>query len=111
MRYVMVTNWHGYWDKLPGGLAMYTDKMFVPPMSMGRLANGTPTTFLLFSKHPREPLKAWSGTVSDIDVLPRKVSFRVRLRREIRFPRRYTGLADGWYLVEKGTAQPQAGLW
>lgn len=107
----MASNWHGYWDKLPGGIAMYTDSMFVPPMGPGRLASGTPTTFLRFSKYPRRPLKAWSGTVAEIDVLPGKVVFRVRLRREIRFPRRYAGLADGWYLVEQGAAQPPAGLW
>jgi len=107
----MATNWHGYWDRLPGGIAVYTASMLIPPMSMARLKDKTPTTFLLFSKHPRKPLKAWTGTITDIDALDRKVVFRVRLRREVKFPRRHKDLPDGWHILDPGPTGPATGIW
>lgn len=108
----MATNWHDHWGKLPGGLTLYTTSMLVPPMAPQFLREGTPTTFLLFSKGPRRPLKAWSGRVAEISHDPGtiRIAFRVKLSREIRFPRKHVELADGWY-VEDPEAAASSGFW
>jgi hypothetical protein len=108
----MATDWHDHWDKLPGGLTLYTTSMLVAPMVPQFLKEGTPTTFLLFSKPPRRPLKAWSGKVTEISHAPGtpRIAFRIKLSREIRFPRKYAKLADGWY-VEDPEAAASSGFW
>ncbi len=124
MKYVMVTDWREHWDRLPGGRASYTMKMFVPPMAAKHLKDGTRTTFLLFSKPPRKPLRAWTGKVTGIELTGDSrpdnyrvgysrsvpaVTFTVHLSREIRFPSKHAALADGWYVEEPDS--DAAGLW
>jgi hypothetical protein len=109
----MATDWHDHWDKVPGGLTSYSTIMLVPPMSTFRLEDGTATTFLLFSRHPRAPLKAWTGKVTQINYAAvfKRVGFRVMIRMEIRFPRKYADMEDGWYLDEREQALGSSGLW
>jgi len=109
----MATDWHDHWDKLPGGVTLYTTTMLVPPMAPQFLREGTPATFLLFSKVPRRPLRAWSGKITEVSHAPGtpRIAFRVKLRREIRFPRKYARLADGWYVEEPEAAAASSGFW
>jgi hypothetical protein len=109
----MATDWHDHWDKLPGGVAVYTASMLIPPMTPQLLEEGTPATFLLFSKVPRRPLKAWSGKVTEVSHDPGtiRIAFRVKLSREVRFPRKYAKLADGWYVEEPETGASSSGFW
>ena len=109
----MVTDWRHHWDDLPKGMASFTTNMLVPPMTPGRLQDNTRATLLLFSREPRAPARAWSGTVSDI-VFTRelsKIGFRVKLTREIRFPAKYANLEDGWYVEIADPTQASHGLW
>jgi hypothetical protein len=110
----MVSNWHDYWDKLPGGgLATYTASMLVAPMAPQFLKEGTPATFLLFSRGRRRPLKAWSGQLLEIAHDPRsqRIAFRVKIRRAIPFPRKYAKLPDGWYVEDLETEVASTGFW
>jgi len=113
VKYILATDWHDHWDKLPSGLTQYTTSMLVPPMTPIFLREGTRTTFLLFSKPPRGPLKAWTGKVAQITHDPGtpRIAFRVKLHREIRFPRKCAELADGWYVEEPETAAASSGFW
>ena len=113
MKYIMVTDWYDHWDKLPGGVTLFTMSMFVPPMAPQFLKEGTPANFLLFSKGSRRPLKAWSGKVAEISHDPGtlRIAIRVKLNREIRFPSKYTKLADGWYVEEPEAAAASSGFW
>jgi len=113
VKYIMVTDWRNHWDMLPKGLASFTMNMLVPPMDISRLKDGTRATLLLFSRDPRSPVKAWTGKVTDIGYNRelKKIGFRVKLTREIRFPRRYAGLDDGWYVEEPPAEASAHGLW
>jgi hypothetical protein len=113
MKYIMVTDWRDHWDKIPGGLTAYSTIMLVPPMSTARLVNGTSTIFLRFSSGPRAPLKAWTGKVTDISysLKYKRVGFRVKIGREIRFPRKCADLDDGWFLEEHDPGRTPSGLW
>jgi hypothetical protein len=113
VRYVMATDWHDHWDKLPGGLAVYTTSMLVPPMATQLFEDGTTATFLLFSKSSRRPLKAWSGKEKEISHEPgmERIAFRVKLSREIRFPRKYARLPDGWYVEDPEAPAASSGFW
>jgi hypothetical protein len=113
VKYVLATNWRDHWDKLAGDLTSLSTNMLVPPMTEALLRSGTPTVFLLFSRLPREPLRAWSGRVNRIEHTPgfRRITFRVKLNREIRFPREYAGLPDGWYVEDPEPAPTASGLW
>jgi hypothetical protein len=109
----MVTNWYDHWDKLPGGLTLFTTSMLVAPMGPQLLKEGTPATFLLFSKVPRRPLKAWSGKVTEIshELGTPRIAVRIKLSRQVRFPRKYARFADGWYVEEPETAAASSGFW
>ena len=109
----MVTDWYDHWDKLPGVVALFTMIMLVPPMAPQFFKEGTPANFLLFSKGSRRPLKAWSGKVAEISHDPGtlRIAIRVKLNREIRFPSKYTKLADGWYVEEPEAAAASSGFW
>jgi len=113
VRYILVTDWHDHWDKLPGGLSSFTTSMLVDPMAPQFLKDGTPTTFLLYSRSPRRPLRAWSGKVTEIshELGAARIVFRSKLSREIRFPRKHAKLADGWYVEEPETVAESSGFW
>jgi hypothetical protein len=109
----MATSWHEHWDKLPQGLTLFTTSMLVPPMAPPFFRDGTSATFLLFSRSARRPLKAWSGKVREIVHEPgtQRIAFRVRINREIRFPRKYAKLEDGWYVEEPEAQVASSGFW
>lgn len=109
----MASDWHGYWNDIPGGLASFTLSMLVPPMSPAFFVDGTPTTFLLFSKRNHVPLKAWTGRVYDIERHPPspRIGFRVKVGREMKFPARYATLAGGWYVEDPEPPESSYGLW
>jgi len=104
MRYVMVADRPGHWDKMPGGWTSVATFMLVPPMAADRLQDDTAATLLLFTRRPRAPLKAWTGRVTHIDYAHGRstVRFRVLVDEVIRFPAVYAHLANGWYLDEPG---------
>ena len=113
MKFIMVTDWRDHWDRLPGGATLFTISMLIPPMAPLFLRNDTSTTFLLFSRRVRSPLKAWTGKVTQISHTPgsARIAFRANIRREIRFPHKYARLADGWYVEEPEAAAASTGFW
>ena len=113
VRYVLVTDWRDHWDKIPGGVTSFSADMLVPPMTPDLLKSATPTLFLLMSRSPRAPLKAWTGRVTLVSHGPghKKVVFRVRISKETRFPKKYAGLEDGWHVENLEAHRASSGLW
>jgi hypothetical protein len=97
MKYIMVTDWRGHWDKV-GGQSSYSYSMLRGAiLDPARIVDPSQAVFIKLDKTTRLPQKCWEGEVFGIVRRTEKVWFKFRLNREIQCPQKYVGYPDGWY--------------
>lgn len=115
MKYVMVTNWEGHWDNLPGEKTYYTLGMLKGKMGENRVADNVETVFIKLNKSSKTFEKAWVGKTGSFKKGEKNnkkvIYFTVTLDREIECPGAYRNHTEGWYLEEATEAiQPRSDL-
>lgn len=97
MKYVMVTDWEGHWDKV-GEQSSYSYSMLKGAiMNPAGMADPGQTIFIKTDKTTRLPQKCWEGEVYNIVRRREKVWFKFRLDRQIQCPEKYVGYPNGWF--------------
>jgi hypothetical protein len=104
MKYIMVTDWKGHWDKLPNGITKYTLSMLKWQWQDSQLVDDTETVFIKLERSTKKVERAWIGRTGNFKrILDREnefIYFKVSLEEEIRCPEAYASFWDGWYIEE-----------
>jgi hypothetical protein len=104
MKFIMVTNWKGHWDRLPDGITRFTLGMLKWRWQDSQLVDYTVTVFIKLNRATYEVEKAWIGGTSNFKRILDKgrefIFFKVFLEKEIQCPESYRGYPEGWYIEE-----------
>ena len=98
MRYVLITSLANHWDNV-NNLSSYPYTLLRGAiMNPDKLTDKTRAIFVKVNRETRMPERCWEGEVSKITKRTDKVWLQFRLAGQTKFPEKYGGSPDGWYV-------------
>ena len=98
--YILVTDFHGYWDSLGEKEANYPEAMLKNPKSFYYFTDNVPTTFIKLNKESKRAETAWAGSIYSIYKKGNKIYFKVKIDSLLSNVEQFVGFENGWYIKD-----------
>ncbi len=98
--YILVTDFHGYWDSLGEKEANYPEAMLKNPQKFDYFTGNIPTIFIKLNKQSKNIERAWIGSIYSIKKKENKIYFKVKIDSLLSSVEQFVGLENGWYIKD-----------